>query len=68
MLLDTSTRNPSLVKMTLFEGLFTLKSECCNSKEKSLCIRVDEPPMTLHLLLLQICESVIVIIVQTMIS
>lgn len=60
MLLDTilSTRNPSLVKMTLFEGLFTLKGESCNSKEKSLCIRVDEPQMTLHLLLLQICESI----------
>lgn len=68
MLLDTSTRNPSLVKMTLSEGLFTLKGESCNSKEKSLCIRVDEPQMTLHLLLLQICESVIVIIVQTVIS
>lgn len=60
MLLDTilSTRNPRLVEMTLFEGLFTLKGECCNSKEKSLCIRVDEPQMTLHLLLLQICESI----------
>lgn len=46
MLLDTSTRNPSLVEMTLFEGLFTLKGESCNLKEKSLYIRVDEPPMT----------------------
>lgn len=52
MLLDTilSTRNSSLVEMTLFEGLFTLKGESCNSKEKSLSIRVDEPQMTLHLL------------------
>lgn len=52
MLLDTilSTRNPSLVEITLFEGLFTLKGESCNLKEKSLCIRVDEPPMTSHLL------------------